>query len=177
MEQPFSGFELFFIIIAFVIFTIFCVASVCIQPEAKHPEVDVFKPKKLNRKQRVITNPAAQKPLSKSPRSAPWAGVLQAVNVNYSHVSQNELNTSRFIRLLFLYYMMPLWHMHFYMLWMQYTFSPWMKQSLSNILHKGRNISLTATSADISIKMCFDAKSSLCLLTLTSFHYNSRVNL
>uniref|UniRef100_A0A3Q2FPM6 Uncharacterized protein n=1 Tax=Cyprinodon variegatus TaxID=28743 RepID=A0A3Q2FPM6_CYPVA len=33
MEVPFSGFELTFIILAFVIFSLFSLASVCIQPE------------------------------------------------------------------------------------------------------------------------------------------------
>ncbi|KAM3624082.1 uncharacterized protein V6R79_018729 [Siganus canaliculatus] len=37
MDLPFSGFELTFIIIAFVIFTLFGLASVCIHPEAAHP--------------------------------------------------------------------------------------------------------------------------------------------
>uniref|UniRef100_A0A3Q3M9U1 Uncharacterized protein n=1 Tax=Mastacembelus armatus TaxID=205130 RepID=A0A3Q3M9U1_9TELE len=32
MELPFSGFELTFIIIAFVIFSLFSLASICIQP-------------------------------------------------------------------------------------------------------------------------------------------------
>lgn len=34
MDLPFSGFELTFIIIAFVIFSLFSLASVCIQPQA-----------------------------------------------------------------------------------------------------------------------------------------------
>uniref|UniRef100_A0A3Q2P8I4 Uncharacterized protein n=1 Tax=Fundulus heteroclitus TaxID=8078 RepID=A0A3Q2P8I4_FUNHE len=33
MEVPFSGFELTFIILAFVIFSLFSLASVCIRPE------------------------------------------------------------------------------------------------------------------------------------------------
>uniref|UniRef100_A0A672ZPU5 Small integral membrane protein 31 n=1 Tax=Sphaeramia orbicularis TaxID=375764 RepID=A0A672ZPU5_9TELE len=39
MELPFSGFELTFIIIAFVIFSLFSLASVCIQPHEDHTEV------------------------------------------------------------------------------------------------------------------------------------------
>ncbi|XP_032381608.1 small integral membrane protein 31, partial [Etheostoma spectabile] len=38
MELPFSGFELTFIIIAFIVFSLFSLASVCIQPEATHPD-------------------------------------------------------------------------------------------------------------------------------------------
>uniref|UniRef100_A0A3B4ZJ32 Small integral membrane protein 31 n=1 Tax=Stegastes partitus TaxID=144197 RepID=A0A3B4ZJ32_9TELE len=37
MELPFSGFELTFIIIAFVIFSLFTLASVCIQPQEDEP--------------------------------------------------------------------------------------------------------------------------------------------
>jgi len=37
MEVPFNGFELTFIIIAFVIFSLFSLASVCIQPQDAQP--------------------------------------------------------------------------------------------------------------------------------------------
>uniref|UniRef100_A0A8C6PBS3 Uncharacterized protein n=1 Tax=Nothobranchius furzeri TaxID=105023 RepID=A0A8C6PBS3_NOTFU len=33
MEVPFTGFELTFIVLAFVIFTLFSLASVCLQPQ------------------------------------------------------------------------------------------------------------------------------------------------
>uniref|UniRef100_A0A8C9YZW0 Uncharacterized protein n=1 Tax=Sander lucioperca TaxID=283035 RepID=A0A8C9YZW0_SANLU len=63
MELPFSGFELTFIIIAFVIFSLFGLASVCIQPEATHTGVCKAKGSRpFHRKQRVITKQAGQKP-------------------------------------------------------------------------------------------------------------------
>uniref|UniRef100_A0A3P9BMG3 Small integral membrane protein 31 n=1 Tax=Maylandia zebra TaxID=106582 RepID=A0A3P9BMG3_9CICH len=37
MELPFTGFELTFIIVAFIIFTLFSLASVCFQPQAARP--------------------------------------------------------------------------------------------------------------------------------------------
>lgn len=37
MDLPFSGFELTFIVVAFVIFSLFSLASVCIEPEAERP--------------------------------------------------------------------------------------------------------------------------------------------
>uniref|UniRef100_A0A3B3XJA1 Small integral membrane protein 31 n=1 Tax=Poecilia mexicana TaxID=48701 RepID=A0A3B3XJA1_9TELE len=52
MEVPFSGFELTFIILAFVIFSLFSLASVCIQKE-EGPTV--------KKKQREITKQAGQK--------------------------------------------------------------------------------------------------------------------
>ncbi|KAM8880197.1 LOW QUALITY PROTEIN: small integral membrane protein 31-like [Spinachia spinachia] len=70
MELPFSGFELTFIIVAFVIFSLFGLASVCIEPEARAEE-GVYGAKKLTRKQRVITKKAGRKPQSKSHRSPP----------------------------------------------------------------------------------------------------------
>ncbi|KAL6110872.1 uncharacterized protein ACO6RY_19870 [Pungitius sinensis] len=70
MELPFSGFELTFIFVAFVIFTLFGLASVCIEPEDR-PEESVYGAKKFNRKHRVITKKAGQKPQSKSQRSPP----------------------------------------------------------------------------------------------------------
>lgn len=89
MELPFTGFELTFIIVAFIIFTLFSLASVCFQPQAARPgthlasdittetnvslcnadylcsisEKDVYEVKKLqpcNRKQRVIIKEAGQ---------------------------------------------------------------------------------------------------------------------
>uniref|UniRef100_A0A4W6ELX2 Small integral membrane protein 31 n=1 Tax=Lates calcarifer TaxID=8187 RepID=A0A4W6ELX2_LATCA len=37
MELPFTGFELTFIIVAFIIFSLFSLASVCIQPQGAQP--------------------------------------------------------------------------------------------------------------------------------------------
>ncbi|RVE76068.1 hypothetical protein OJAV_G00005050 [Oryzias javanicus] len=37
MELPFTGFELTFIIIAFLVFSLFGLASVCIEPRGSHP--------------------------------------------------------------------------------------------------------------------------------------------
>uniref|UniRef100_A0A3B4X450 Uncharacterized protein n=1 Tax=Seriola lalandi dorsalis TaxID=1841481 RepID=A0A3B4X450_SERLL len=37
MALPFTGFELTFIIVAFIIFSLFSLASVCIQPEGAQP--------------------------------------------------------------------------------------------------------------------------------------------
>ncbi|GAA6228102.1 small integral membrane protein 31-like [Lates japonicus] len=66
MELPFTGFELTFIIVAFIIFSLFSLASVCIQPQGAQPEKDVYEAKKSilshHRKQRVITKQAGQKP-------------------------------------------------------------------------------------------------------------------
>uniref|UniRef100_A0A3B3CYZ8 Uncharacterized protein n=1 Tax=Oryzias melastigma TaxID=30732 RepID=A0A3B3CYZ8_ORYME len=38
MDLPFTGFELTFIIIAFLVFSLFGLASVCIEPRHSHPE-------------------------------------------------------------------------------------------------------------------------------------------
>lgn len=64
MELPFSGFELTFIIIAFVIFSLFSLASVCFQPETPQPEDVMCEAEKklvLKRKQRVITKVPGRK--------------------------------------------------------------------------------------------------------------------
>ncbi|TKS68403.1 hypothetical protein D9C73_002465 [Collichthys lucidus] len=42
MDLPFTGFELTFIIIAFVIFSLFGLASVCIQQEEERPAMRIF---------------------------------------------------------------------------------------------------------------------------------------
>uniref|UniRef100_A0A8C4I1K5 Uncharacterized protein n=1 Tax=Dicentrarchus labrax TaxID=13489 RepID=A0A8C4I1K5_DICLA len=49
MDLPFSGFELTFIIIAFVIFSLFSLASVCIQPQA---QVNILSSKLMKNGQR-----------------------------------------------------------------------------------------------------------------------------
>nr|XP_061840033.1 small integral membrane protein 31-like [Nerophis lumbriciformis] len=57
MELPFSGFELTFIVAAFVIFTLFSLASVCIKPDGSLLEKRGYKAGKW--KQRVISRQAA----------------------------------------------------------------------------------------------------------------------
>lgn len=70
MELPFSGFELTFIIIAFIIFSVFSIISVCVQPDAPplDPESVVCErpkrklmPKKAS-KNRVITKEPIRRP-------------------------------------------------------------------------------------------------------------------
>uniref|UniRef100_A0A3Q3KWR2 Small integral membrane protein 31 n=1 Tax=Labrus bergylta TaxID=56723 RepID=A0A3Q3KWR2_9LABR len=53
MELPFTGFELTFIIVAFVIFSLFSLASVYFQPQAADP-VEKYPIKSSNKK--VIRN-------------------------------------------------------------------------------------------------------------------------
>uniref|UniRef100_A0A3P8RCN0 Small integral membrane protein 31 n=1 Tax=Astatotilapia calliptera TaxID=8154 RepID=A0A3P8RCN0_ASTCA len=53
MELPFTGFELTFIIVAFIIFTLFSLASVCFQPQAARP---VLKKHQLNSELRPQKN-------------------------------------------------------------------------------------------------------------------------
>lgn len=63
MDLPLSGFEFTFIIIAFVVVTLFSVASVCFRPEAGNADCEArkLKPpstKKQKQKQRVISKQA-----------------------------------------------------------------------------------------------------------------------
>uniref|UniRef100_A0A3Q2XJT6 Transmembrane protein n=1 Tax=Hippocampus comes TaxID=109280 RepID=A0A3Q2XJT6_HIPCM len=46
MEVPFSGFELAFIVVAFVVFSLFSIASVCIRPDEGLRFFDLKKKKK-----------------------------------------------------------------------------------------------------------------------------------
>ncbi|MEQ2299439.1 hypothetical protein AMECASPLE_015161 [Ameca splendens] len=66
MEVPFSAFELTFIILAFVIFSLFSLASVCIRPEEAPTEEAAYEGKKfqqqVKKKQREITKQAGQEP-------------------------------------------------------------------------------------------------------------------
>ncbi|CAJ1052527.1 small integral membrane protein 31-like [Xyrichtys novacula] len=65
MELPFTGFELTFIIVAFFIFSLFSLASVFFRPQESHPDEGVCeekKPRRLDRKHRVIMKHAAQRP-------------------------------------------------------------------------------------------------------------------
>nr|XP_054591590.1 small integral membrane protein 31-like [Nothobranchius furzeri] len=64
MEVPFTGFELTFIVLAFVIFTLFSLASVCLQPQDLPSEGDLCEAKKSQpskRKNRVIIKHARER--------------------------------------------------------------------------------------------------------------------
>uniref|UniRef100_A0A3B5KR95 Small integral membrane protein 31 n=1 Tax=Xiphophorus couchianus TaxID=32473 RepID=A0A3B5KR95_9TELE len=61
MEVPFSGFEITFIILAFVIFSLFSLASVCIQKEEDAAYEDKKLKQLVKKKQREISKQAGQK--------------------------------------------------------------------------------------------------------------------
>lgn len=96
MELPFSGFELTFIIIAFIIFSVFSIISVCVQPDAPalDPESVVCErpkrklmPKKASKK-RVIT---------KEPIRRPWSLVWDGRTWNY-HIIDTVSDASYWAR-------------------------------------------------------------------------------
>lgn len=65
MDVPFNGFELTFIVIAFIVFSLFSLASVCFQPQSTQTEEaigQIRKSKPTKKKQRVITKQARKKP-------------------------------------------------------------------------------------------------------------------
>ncbi|CAL8330422.1 unnamed protein product [Merluccius merluccius] len=66
MELPFTAFELTFILIAFIIFSLFTLASIYYQPDARRAGRDACEPRRNHRRSdrahRVISKDARQKP-------------------------------------------------------------------------------------------------------------------
>ncbi|CAL8331296.1 unnamed protein product [Lota lota] len=67
MELPFTGFELAFILIAFMVFSLLSLVSIYYQSDASKADRHAYEPRRkplqLNRKHKVISKDEGQKPL------------------------------------------------------------------------------------------------------------------
>ncbi|CAL8286382.1 unnamed protein product [Arctogadus glacialis] len=62
MELPFTGFELSFLLIAFIVFSLLSLASICYEADASRAGRHACEPIQLNKKHRVISKDARQQP-------------------------------------------------------------------------------------------------------------------